>query len=49
MVAALPHVRHIEYPKAGHMGPGVVFAEDACAFLAAEGPAGATIPKESAP
>jgi pimeloyl-ACP methyl ester carboxylesterase len=35
MVEALPDARHIEYPKAGHMGPGPVFAEDACAFFAA--------------
>ncbi len=35
LVAGLPDVRHIEYPTSGHMGPGAVFAEDACAFLAA--------------
>ena len=34
LVAGLPNARHIEYPKAGHLGPGKVFAEDACAFLA---------------
>ena len=34
-VAALPNTRHIEYPNAGHMGPGAAFAVDACAFLAA--------------
>jgi pimeloyl-ACP methyl ester carboxylesterase len=34
MVAAIPGARHIEYPKAGHMGPGARLADDACAFLA---------------
>ena len=34
LVAGIPHARHIEYPKASHLGPGPVFAEDACAFLA---------------
>ncbi len=33
LVAGLPNARHIEYPKAGHMGPGAVFGRDACAFL----------------
>lgn len=33
LVAGLRDVRHIAYPNAGHMGPGKVFAEDACAFL----------------
>ena len=33
-VAGLPNARHVEYANAGHMGPGKVFAEDACAFLA---------------
>lgn len=33
LVAGLSDVRHIVYPNAGHMGPGRVFAEDACAFL----------------
>lgn len=32
-VAGLPNVRHIEYPDAGHTGPGAVFGRDACAFL----------------
>jgi pimeloyl-ACP methyl ester carboxylesterase len=32
-VAGLPNARHIEYPTAGHMGPGAVFARDASAFL----------------
>jgi pimeloyl-ACP methyl ester carboxylesterase len=36
-VAGLPNVRHIEYPGAGHMGPGAAFARDACAFLAHDG------------
>lgn len=34
-VARLPNARHIEYPNAGHIGPGAAFARDACAFLAA--------------
>lgn len=33
LVAGLRDVRHIEYKESGHMGPGRVFAEDACAFL----------------
>jgi pimeloyl-ACP methyl ester carboxylesterase len=33
LVAAIPGVRHVEYPKASHLGPGAIFAEDACAFL----------------
>jgi pimeloyl-ACP methyl ester carboxylesterase len=32
-VAGLPNARHIEYPNAGHMGPGAAFARDACAFF----------------
>jgi pimeloyl-ACP methyl ester carboxylesterase len=32
-VAGLPKVRHVEFPKAGHMGPGKPFAAVACAFL----------------
>ena len=36
LVAGIPNVRHIEYPKAGHLGPGKAFAEDACGFLAGE-------------
>jgi pimeloyl-ACP methyl ester carboxylesterase len=36
LVAGLPDARHIEYPKAGHLGPGKAFAEDVCAFLASE-------------
>jgi pimeloyl-ACP methyl ester carboxylesterase len=39
LVAGLPNVRHIEYPKAGHMGPGAVFGRDACAFLGDTEPA----------
>ena len=35
LVAGIPGARHIEYPKASHLGPGAVFADDACAFLAA--------------
>jgi pimeloyl-ACP methyl ester carboxylesterase len=34
LVAGIPDARHIEYPNASHMGPGRVFGEDACAFLA---------------
>jgi pimeloyl-ACP methyl ester carboxylesterase len=34
LVAGLPNARHVEYPDAGHAGPGTAFAEDACAFLA---------------
>ncbi len=37
LVAGLPNARHIEYPNAGHMGPGGAFARDACAFLAMDG------------
>jgi pimeloyl-ACP methyl ester carboxylesterase len=33
LVAGLPNVRHVEFPKAGHMGPGKPFATVACAFL----------------
>ena len=40
LVDALSDVRHIEYPKAGHMGPGAVFGRDACAFLGGDAPAG---------
>jgi pimeloyl-ACP methyl ester carboxylesterase len=34
LVAGLSDVRHVEFPKAGHMGPGKAFADVACAFLA---------------
>lgn len=34
LVAGLPDATHIEYPDAGHTGPGAAFARDACAFLA---------------
>jgi pimeloyl-ACP methyl ester carboxylesterase len=37
LVGGLANVRHIEYPNAGHMGPGAAFARDACAFLADDG------------
>ncbi len=37
LVAGLPNARHIEYPNAGHMGPGAAFAHDACAFLGHDG------------
>jgi pimeloyl-ACP methyl ester carboxylesterase len=40
LVAGLPNVRHIEYPNAGHLGPGAAFAHDACAFLGAGDPSG---------
>jgi pimeloyl-ACP methyl ester carboxylesterase len=33
LVAALPDVRHVEYPRSSHLGPGRPFADDACAFL----------------
>jgi pimeloyl-ACP methyl ester carboxylesterase len=33
LVAGIPDARHVEYPNAGHGGPGARFAEDACAFL----------------
>ena len=33
LVAGIPNVRRVEYPKVGHGGPGALFAEDACAFL----------------
>ena len=36
LLAGLPNARHIEYPKASHLGPGKQFAEDACAFFAGE-------------
>jgi pimeloyl-ACP methyl ester carboxylesterase len=39
LVAGIPGARHIEYPTAGHGGPGARYAEDACAFLAGSGPA----------
>ena len=43
LVAGIPDVRHIEYPDAGH-GRGAKFPEDACAFLASDGPAQAPAP-----
>jgi pimeloyl-ACP methyl ester carboxylesterase len=33
LVAGIPDVRHVDYPNAGHGGPGKAFAEEACAFL----------------
>ena len=33
MLEGLPHARHIEYAKSGHLGPGVQAARDVCAFL----------------
>ena len=33
LVSGIPNVRHIEYPKASHLGPGKAFAADACRFL----------------
>jgi pimeloyl-ACP methyl ester carboxylesterase len=33
LVDAIPGARHIDFPKAGHGGPGKAFAEAACAFL----------------
>ncbi len=38
LVAGLPNARHVEYPEAGHMGPGAVVGRDACAFLAGSSP-----------
>lgn len=32
-VAGIAGARHLDYPTAGHAGPGKVFAEAACAFL----------------
>lgn len=37
LVAGIPGARHVEYPNAGHAGPGARFAEDACSFLADTG------------
>ena len=34
LVAGIAGARHIDYPPSGHGGPGKVFAEAACAFLA---------------
>lgn len=34
LVAGIPGARHIDYPTAGHGGPGKPAAEAACAFLA---------------
>ena len=34
LVAGIPGARHLDYPTAGHGGPGKVFAAAACAFLA---------------
>jgi pimeloyl-ACP methyl ester carboxylesterase len=34
LVAGIDGARHLDYPNAGHGGPGAVFAEAACAFLA---------------
>lgn len=34
LVAGIPGAQHVNYPKAGHGGPGKPFAEAACAFLA---------------
>jgi pimeloyl-ACP methyl ester carboxylesterase len=36
MVAGISGARHIDYPDAGHAGPGKPAAEAACAFLAEE-------------
>ena len=36
LVAGLPNARHIEYPKAGHLGAGKAFANDVCTFFASE-------------
>jgi pimeloyl-ACP methyl ester carboxylesterase len=38
LVAGIPDARHVEYPDAGHGGPGARFAEDACSFLAGGAP-----------
>jgi pimeloyl-ACP methyl ester carboxylesterase len=34
LIAGIADVRHLDYPDAGHRGPGRPFAEAACAFLA---------------
>ena len=34
LVTGIPGARQVEYPDAGHAGPGARFAEDACSFLA---------------
>lgn len=34
LVAGLPNARHVEYPNAGHLGPGKPLADAACSFLA---------------
>lgn len=34
LVAGIPGARHIDYPTSGHGGPGKIFSEAACAFLA---------------
>jgi pimeloyl-ACP methyl ester carboxylesterase len=42
MVAGIAGARHIDYPNAGHGGPGKPAAEEACAFLAGEAIEGST-------
>jgi pimeloyl-ACP methyl ester carboxylesterase len=34
LVEGIPNVRHLDYARSGHGGPGKAFAEEACAFLA---------------
>lgn len=36
LVAGIHGARHVDYPTSGHGGPGRAFAEEACAFLAAD-------------
>ena len=36
LVDGIPNVVHVDYPNAGHGGPGKAFADEACAFLGAE-------------
>jgi pimeloyl-ACP methyl ester carboxylesterase len=38
LVAGIAGARHVDYPTAGHGGPGRAFAEEACAFLAGAAP-----------
>ena len=37
LLEGLPHAEHIQYPKAGHYGPGAVVARDVATFLAQGG------------
>jgi pimeloyl-ACP methyl ester carboxylesterase len=37
LVAGIPGARHVDYPTAGHGGPGRAFADEACRFLGEAG------------